>query len=644
MMNPWITNSLRVLDEEKVKSYLQTTYPHWVERYQDLLHLARRTVLQRLVAAFWRENIGGFAERAKSRQDLFTKDIDLTAFPDTYRYYPLGQAELLVIPIVQEFAYRRIQLEDDVLHIMPKQSRKIIHPVAFLSLVKSSLSTDFPDFKWKEFERELCNAGANQALAYLWKEHRDDQIKQINRKVQANHLLEFVQKTGQKSEVFFEQFCVEGHHIHPCAKTKLGMSPDAVTRFSAECQNRPMIAWIAVRKEFIQGNLLDSSDPNLFIDRFFPNLKEQIPSSFDSLADEYQFLPVHRWQMEQIIPELYQEEIAKKILIPMAHVETPAKASSSFRTLYPLGSKGSVKVAVHSQMTSTVRSISPQTAINAAEFSRLIDQVLTHEPQLAGTFIPIREWGGFYFRSSDSLKRRNLSVVFREERILSQDEIAMVASALYDQSPITGKPILVDVVQCYAQARGETSLPKAAYQWWKHYVSIALQGFLTLMVKYGIGLEGHMQNSVPIFQQGKPVKMMFRDWGGVRIHVQRLQKQGIAINFHPQSLTVVHEEEKMREKVFYTVYQSHLGELIIQLCQRYGLSEEQLWKEVARSSDQILEEISMDKRWHVVCQKDRMALFEKFINHKALAIMRLSDQPKDQFVRVLNPLYNSLPS
>src|SRR5690606_40736250 len=74
-----------------------------------------------------------------------------------------------------------------------------------LPILKSSLSTDFPDFKWKEFERELCNAGANQALAYLWKEHRDDQIKQINRKVQANHLLEFVQKTGQKSEVFFER-------------------------------------------------------------------------------------------------------------------------------------------------------------------------------------------------------------------------------------------------------------------------------------------------------------------------------------------------------------------------------------------------------------------------------------------------------
>src|SRR5690606_37474075 len=144
--------------------------------------------------------------------------------------------------------------------------------------------------------------------------------------------------------------------------------------------------------------------------------------------------------MKRVIPSVYQEESEKKIVMPIPSLRIPASATSSFRTLVPFEQKAtpselSVKRAVTSQMTSTIRSISPQNAINSKTFSWLMEEVLKREPALKEKLVPIPELGGCCFKSPDPLKSRNLSVVFREAVKRKKGEIPIVASSLLSDAP-----------------------------------------------------------------------------------------------------------------------------------------------------------------------------------------------------------------
>lgn len=626
----WKQNG-QVVEEEAMFKYIQQEYPNWIPRYHHCLRKARRAVLKKLVEAFIRENIGGIVEHFHQQLPSGMGKL----FPSSYRYYPVDGQKWLVFPIGRRYAFNRYQLEGELLLAKASTLQPIEHVVEWLALVYPQLSKRVKSDDWGTLIKELCNAGANQALSYLWQEVKEEKMQQLGN----THLRKLTQAEVDNHSLFFEQLCTEGHHLHPCAKTKLGFAPEEVDRYSPECQNQPFLQFVAVHRDFVESTWSDSKQPiNAFIFQFFPELENRIPID----QKKYQLIPVHGWQMEHTIPNLYQEEIAKKIIVLLPEWKIPAVAMSSVRTLYPRLANDpivpfTVKVAVNSQMTSTVRSISPQTAMNSRKFTLMMQEVMRREPQLQEVFVPIYEIGGCYFKSTDPLKKRNLSVVFREGWLQEKDEVAIVASALYHRSPFSGKSILADLVKWYAESRQICSERLAAEQFMVEYIRIALSGYLTLMVKYGIGLEGHMQNSVPVFRQGQPVKMMVRDWGGARIFHQRLQKQGFQVDFYPDSLTITSKIEKMYEKVFYTVYQSHLGELILQLCHQFDLSEERLWQQVGRMSEEIFHSIAQNPLYTEQAKQDRAFLFQKEMPMKALTLMRLFPD-REQYIQVPNPL------
>ena len=143
------------------------------------------------------------------------------------------------------------------------------------------------------------------------------------------------------------------------------------------------------------------------------------------------------------------------------------------------------------------------------------------------------------------------------------------------------------------------------------------------MVKYGVGLEGHLQNSVPVFKAGRPICLLFRDWGGARIHSERLRRRGFRVRFYPDSAVLTDRLDEMRNKVFCTVFQSHLGEIILQSCKHFSV-ERDLWREVSRICDKIFDEIGSQPEHAADAYADREALYAAEVDHKALTTMRLN--------------------
>jgi siderophore synthetase component len=172
---------------------------------------------------------------------------------------------------------------------------------------------------------------------------------------------------------------------------------------------------------------------------------------------------------------------------------------------------------------------------------------------------------------------------------------------------------------------------------------MVLPGFLTLMVKYGIGLEGHLQNSVPVFKDGRPVRLLFRDWGGARIYRERLERRGLSVDFYPGSLAVTDDPKEMRNKVFYAVFQNHMGEIVLQACKGFGLSERELWREVSRLTNETFDRLASSPEHERDAAQDREALYKANVDHKALTRMRLAPEGGDRYAPVANPLHEFRP-
>ncbi|WP_243755208.1 IucA/IucC family C-terminal-domain containing protein [Paractinoplanes brasiliensis] len=138
----------------------------------------------------------------------------------------------------------------------------------------------------------------------------------------------------------------------------------------------------------------------------------------------------------------------------------------------------------------------------------------------------------------------------------------------------------------------------------------------------GIALEAHLQNCLPTFIDGRPHRLALRDFAGLRLHPPRLAAAGHTINLWPGSVVATTDLDTFRAKIGYTLFQAHLGELVLHL----PLDETDAWRIIRGIVDE-----------HVTGD-DHTAFTAPAVPHKALVRMRLAGDG-DIYVPVRNPLH-----
>lgn len=112
------------------------------------------------------------------------------------------------------------------------------------------------------------------------------------------------------------------------------------------------------------------------------------------------------------------------------------------------------------------------------------------------------------------------------------------------------------------------------------------------------------------------------------------------MQFSPGSVTVTDNLKEMHNKVFYTVFQNHCGELILQACKHFGMVEWELWQEVHRICDKLFHQFESLTEYNQNARIDRKAFYQANVDHKALAKMRLEPEGKEySYATVANPLH-----
>ncbi|TMM31673.1 MAG: RhbF-like rhizobactin siderophore biosynthesis protein [Actinobacteria bacterium] len=405
----------------------------------------------------------------------------------------------------------------------------------------------------------------------------------------------------------FERLATEGHHLHPCGRTRLGWR---VADLLAHDQESPATAvgFIAVRRDLDVGD-----DVGGLLRRGYPWLPAAPPG--------YRLQPVHAWQLDTVVPERYGDLLATGALRVVPQARLCAAPTTALRTVLlepdATGTRRYLKLSLGIQVTSTRRSISVASTRNGPAVTALLDRLLAGESRV----LTLPEVAGAAVVTPDG-RSRDLSAIVRGSLAgrLEPGETALPAAALTARAG-TGT-VLDELLHRH---------PDGPLQFLADYADLLLPPLLRL-ARAGVGLEAHLQNSLPTFRGGVPHRIAFRDFAGLRLHLPRLAAgparwPGDAL--WPGSVVGTVDVDVMRAKLGYTAVQAHLGELVRHLVDRHGVELRAAWHEVRR----VLDRSAADPADHAFLTAPR-------VPHKALVRMRLAGDG-DLYVPVHNPLHAS---
>ena len=636
--------------------------PQLADAFAAHLPRARAMTTRRLLAAAWREDLAGLRTAGRVLVDPTTDPaadpalagVLAEARPGAWAVCGLPGTGTLAFPVLAEHGFGRVAVGHPVLHLCDGPARPVDHPGDLVALLAGARTGP----GWDRLAAELADSATNLALALARADHLDRVTRRSAAALGAADTLEFAGLFGATDPVFdptlfLEKLSTGGHNLHPCARTRTGMGPADLLRYDLESTEPTVLTLVGLRRDRVDS----TPDPHgrdvgeLLLDTY-PGLASAVAEAGVD-RQEYLFLPVHDWQLNRVVRVRYAEHIARGDLVPVPAARLLAEPTAALRTLLtrpaPGGRRFHVKTALDVQVTSTRRTISAQTATNGPVFSALLDRVVADDPALSARVVLVPELAGASYQGD-----RSLSALVRADLTerLRPGEVAVPGCALYAGSPLDGdrrRGVLAELVDRYAAHREEPRPELAALLFLGEYASVLLGATLRLMTGYGIGLEAHLQNTIPIFLDGVPTRVAFRDWGGMRVHLPRLARRGHRPDLRPGSLTVTDDVAVLRAKVAYTALQAHLGEIVVGLARWHGADERACWTRVQAVVDRIHAEMAghAQRVGDVALARDVAAdadwLTGPTLPHKALVTMRLHPDGGDRYVPVPNPLFGGSP-
>ncbi len=379
----------------------------------------------------------------------------------------------------------------------------------------------------------------------------------------------------------------EGHPYHPCFKARSGFSQEDHRRYSCETGARFRLHWAAVPRNLAQIRLPD--DPQKFYSREMPTralhtLTERLLKQRGTTAD-YCFVPMHPWQRNNYLGHYF----ASGQLLDLGAAGDEYIASASLRTLINVTDvrAAHVKLPLDIVCTSSSRFLLKHGVGSAPAISRWLQDVV----------------------NSDAFFERNPLVILAEYASVSLDETLLIPDAQPDQchlgaiwresieSHLSGQEQAVPMTALYAT---ETDGMPFINDWINEY---GLEAWLQqlhqvvvlplwhLLVRHGIALEVHAQNTLLVHRDGWPVRLAVRDFHESLEYVEDFLLEPHRVpdfrqldpayrDARPNQFYWMDSVAALREVYMDTLYVYHLSELA-QLCEFvWNFSETRFWQQI----------------------------------------------------------------
>jgi staphyloferrin A synthase len=502
------------------RSDLSVLCPDLVERYDAAVPGARAAVLARLLGALDREPLPGVTDRHRQGTGG-TGRVTLTG-GGVLRFPAAAAAPFAPAPPGLAVDTAGTPIDD---------------PAALARLL-------WPD---SALPAELDNSVANLALA---------------RAAQPDAAPDLAGAAGDPDgSGRLEQHVTDGHPLHPCCRTRGGMTVADVLAYAPE--HHPVIRLRRLRVP--AGRWYGDGPPILYA---HPWQAQRLRAAYPWLAD--------------------------------AGRTGPVRPLMSLRTVAPLDGGDHVKTAVDVQLTSAIRTVSPAAVHNGPRLSRLLAALTADLP------LTVLAETGAGAVLIDGVPQRGLAHLRRQAPRPGPGETVVPLAAFA-------------VPGLLAQTAGPDP-----YGWFGALAAI-LWGPLVTVLHRGVALEAHGQNTLVLLRGRRPVRILYRDLGGVRVSARRLRAAGA----EPPPLhgdLPSDDPAVLRTKLAAAALGTVAAELITLLSRQHGADPRRLWDTVAAAV-------------RSAGTGDAAALLRDPLPVKATTAMRLAADPlADRWASLDNPM------
>ncbi|WP_128477221.1 IucA/IucC family protein [Halorussus pelagicus] len=311
---------------------------------------------------------------------------------------------------------------------------------------------------------------------------------------------------------------MEGHPWYTYNKGRVGFDYEDYRQYAPESKQSQQLSWVAARKD----RAVFSSVGGLDRERFLrAELGDDYDRFQDRLADDgldpanYHLLPVHDWQWNDSIVQLFAEDIATDALVPLGTASDDYLPQQSIRTFSNVtnSDKHHVKLPIRVLNTNVYRGILGEQAEAAPGVTEFVKSVRDDDAFLRddlGVLLP-GEVASVNYEHPKLSQLENapyqyhelLACVWRESvtSLLPSGE-PLTLAALYHED-FDGTPVVSKLVE-----RSGLSLEA----WLDELLSVLLEPILHYLYKYGVVFMPHGTNVVLVHEDGLPVRVAIKDF------------------------------------------------------------------------------------------------------------------------------------
>ncbi|KAL1508113.1 hypothetical protein AB1Y20_007705 [Prymnesium parvum] len=379
----------------------------------------------------------------------------------------------------------------------------------------------------------------------------------------------------------------DGDMVHPCAKSKLDITPQALIRMSPEFEPVVPLPVAAISTRIVkQYHKPSVSSASAYFAEKFPacySLWVTWLMSIGEVPEQYVPIPVHPANLRPLTSDLSLLLDGGLLLLPGSEAGAMlAQPLVSFSTLLPLRGGGDggasargiappyIKLPVHVKLPVFHHNLTPIEAQGAVLLSSVVKEAARREAAahegsgVMGSLHILGEECAVHLAAPGLSyeQGRHLSAIYGANLGNLELELHSVQplplAALFSTDPLTSRPVLVDVLAAAAAADD----PVEAARWFEQHCNVVVSTLLPLWLHYGIALEMQPQNCVLLLRRdGQLHGLVCREvGGGVRCWENLLVANGFDIrgDLHPRQAAVFADPQAPLDSFFHATFVSHL--------------------------------------------------------------------------------------
>ncbi|WP_227396294.1 IucA/IucC family protein [Jeotgalibacillus aurantiacus] len=279
----------------------------------------------------------------------------------------------------------------------------------------------------------------------------------------------------------------EGHPYHPSFKSRIGFSKKDHRCFGPEHGQSFPVMIAAFPKENSKQSFADEQS------FFRKEFGEKAEYWLKQCPDSHALMPVHPWQWQR-----FEHELGAEGVTPIGFTDQHYFASQSVRTLWH-PKQNHLKLSMNMKQTSSLRTIKPENALAAPHISDWLSGIVQSDPDLAGVKM-LKEYASCAYEST-RFSDGEFSAIWRErpESFCIGNEYVVPMNAL----------AVVEADDLYP---GHWLNRYGAVAWVRQLVQCFVIPVLHLLIKHGVAIEAHAQNSLLVLEDGWPKRIMLRDF------------------------------------------------------------------------------------------------------------------------------------